>query len=546
MNRRRDPFTVPILLLFLILVLTVSFAQAAGTKSDASLPSDDEAIVHLLNRIGYGPRPGDIPEVRKLGIDEFIEKQLSPDTIPDAGLEMRLEGFKTLKMTTAELIEAFPPQGPKSRQANAQPRGRRPGQEIILELSKAKLLRAVYSERRLQEVMTDFWFNHFNVFAGKGIVPWVVTSYERDVIRPRALGKFRDLLGAVAESPAMLFYLDNWMSAGTSPPADAGDPGRQALRGRHPRWFRDIPPPRPEARPAKRRGINENYARELLELHTLGVDGGYTQEDVRQVALAFTGWTIAEPRRDPRALFNGRMHDGNQKTVLGRTIPPVGGAKEGDWVLDLLARHPKTAEHISRKLAVHFVSDDPPPALVARLADTFRRTDGDIRALMKTLFHSPEFWGPKARQVKTKTPLHLVVSALRATGTETDGGLPLLRTLREMGEPLYLCQPPTGYKDESSAWTGSNATLQRTRFAAALTENRLPGTRIDLERLSPPAGGGNARGTVSLVGRLLAGVDLPETLVEKVTRSAVEEGGPSPDVRRIAGLILGSPAFQAR
>ncbi|OGW59066.1 MAG: hypothetical protein A2V83_11855 [Nitrospirae bacterium RBG_16_64_22] len=540
MKPRRDPFTLPVLVLFLLLVLSVSFVGAAETRDTKGLPSDDPAIVHLLNRIGYGPRPGDIPEVLKLGIDEFIDKQLSPDTIPDAGLEKRLEGFKTLKMTTAELIEAFPPPAPKNRTENARPRGRRPGHEIILDLSKAKLLRAVYSERRLQEVMTDFWFNHFNVFAAKGILPWVVTSYERDVIRPRALGNFRDLLGTVAESPAMLFYLDNWMSAGAPPPAGTGDPGRQALRSRHPRWFRELPPSRQETSPAKRRGINENYARELLELHTLGVDGGYTQEDVRQAGLAFTGWTIAEPRRHPRAVFNGRMHDGSQKTILGRTIPPVGGAKEGDWILDLLARHPKTAEHVSRKLAVHFVSDDPPPALVARLSRTFRETDGDIRAVLRTLLHSAEFWAPEARRAKMKTPFFLVASALRATGAESDGGLPLLRVLKEMGQPSYLCQPPTGYKSTAEAWGGSNAIVQRTNFAVALAENRFPGTRLNTGFIA------GAKTDDSALSAALMGVPLTEESVRTVAAAAQQHGIGPGEPNRLSGLILGSPEFQRR
>ncbi|MEK6813592.1 MAG: DUF1800 domain-containing protein [Nitrospirota bacterium] len=546
MKRNRDRFTVPVLILFLLLALTFSFAHAAETPRNDVLPSDDAAIVHLLNRLGYGPRPGDVAKVREIGIETFIDNQLSPNAIPDPDIERRLTGFKTLTMSTTELIEAFPPPDPKNRKENAQPRGRRPGHEIILELSKAKLLRAVYSERQLQEVMTDFWFNHFNVFTAKGILPWVVPSYERDVIRPRALGKFRDLLGAVAESPAMLFYLDNWMSAGDSPNANADDPGRRALRARHPRWFRDLPPPRPQARPAKRRGINENYARELLELHTLGVDGGYTQEDVRQVALAFTGWTIAEPRRNPRAVFNGRMHDGSQKTVLGRTIPPVGGAHEGDFLLDLLARHPKTAEHVSRKLALRFVSDDPPPALVARLADTFRRTDGDVRAILAALFRSPEFWSEEARRAKIKTPLQLVVSSLRATGAETDAGLPLLRVLKEMGQPLYLCQPPTGYKETAETWSGTNAIVQRASLAAGLAANRFPGTKTDARFRADAPRDAPTEQAIEEIGRALLGIPVSKESVQRTALAAGRQGTSPGDVSALTALLLGSPEFQRR
>lgn len=546
MKRNRDPLTVPVLILFLILVLTFSFAHAADAPHSDFLPSDDTAIVHLLNRLGYGPRPGDVAKVREIGVEKFIDSQLSPNAIPDPDIERRLTGFKTLTMSTTELMEAFPPPDPRNRKENAQPRGRRPGNEIILELSKAKLLRAVYSERQLREVMTDFWFNHFNVFTAKGILPWVVTGYERDVIRPRALGKFRDLLGAVAESPAMLFYLDNWMSAGDPPPAAAGDPGRQALRSRHPRWFRDISPPRQESRPAKRRGINENYARELLELHTLGVDGGYAQEDIRQVALAFTGWTIAEPRKHPRAVFNGRMHDGSQKTVLGRTIPPVGAAREGDFVLDLLARHPKTAEHIGRKLAIRFISDDPPPALVARLADTFRRTDGDIRAVLGTLFRSPEFWSEEARRTKIKTPLQLVASALRATGAETDAGLPVLRVLKEMGQPLYLCQPPTGYKETAETWSGTNAIVQRTSLAASLASNRFPGTRTNARLSADTPRDAPTEQAIEEIGRALLGIPLSKESVQRTALAAGRQGTSPGDVSALTALLLGSPEFQRR
>lgn len=329
---------------------------------------------------------------------------------------------------------------------------------VILELQQARLLRAVYSQRQLYEVMVDFWTNHFNVFAAKGADRWLVTSYDRDTIRPHALGRFQELLLATAQSPAMLFYLDNWMSV--SPDA----PVRQLTTN---------------GKPTARRGINENYARELLELHTLGVDGGYTQKDVEEVARCFTGWTIRRPRGEAEFRFEPRMHDRGEKVVLGTKIPAGGGMEDGVKVIDLLARHSSTARFIATKLVRRFVSDDPPASLVAKAMEAFRQSDGDLKAVVRAIVSAPDFYAPQVLGAKVKKPLEFVASALRAMGAETDASPPLLRYLARMGEPLFLAQPPTGYPDVGPSWISPDTLLTRMNFAFDLTSNRIPGTRVN-------------------------------------------------------------------
>ncbi|MGP8246713.1 MAG: DUF1800 domain-containing protein [Bryobacteraceae bacterium] len=331
-----------------------------------------------------------------------------------------------------------------------------PAQVVARDLAEAKMLRAIYSERQLAEVLDDFWFNHFNVYFDKGADRYLVTGYEREAIRPHVLGKFRDLLEATAKSPAMLFYLDNWQSAGP----DAGQG-------------------RPRAKQA-RRGLNENYGRELMELHTLGVNGGYTQKDVTEVARCFTGWTIYQPQLGGRFLFNARLHDNGEKVVLGVTIPPGGGMLDGEKVLDILARHPSTAHFISLKLAQRFVADDPPQALVDRMAATFLKTGGDIRQVLETMFHSKEFWSVGAFRSKMKSPLEMVASAVRATGGDVDFAFALANQVAQMGEPLYRKMEPTGYSNSSKEWMNAGGLLARMNFALQLTGNRLPGVKVEV------------------------------------------------------------------
>jgi uncharacterized protein (DUF1800 family) len=422
-------------------------------------------------------------------------------------------------------------------------------------LADGTLLGDIYSERQLQEVLADFWFNHFNVFIGKGADRYLLTSYERDVIRPHALGKFEDLLVATAQSPAMLFYLDNWLSVG---PDSAKALGIPAHPGRY-------PPPRPK--PGKRTsGLNENYGRELLELHTLSVNGGYSQRDVTEAAKVFTGWTIDSPAQGGSFKFDPRMHEPGPKFVLGHRIKPKGEG-EGLELLHRLATSPQTAHFISLKLAERFVSDDPPPALVDRMAKAFMKKKGDIREVLNTLFHSPEFWDDQTYRAKVKTPLEFVASAMRATSAEVEDALPLTRQLNNMGMPLYGAQPPTGYSMKAETWISSSALLNRMNFALALTGGKIKGVKVDTAQLAggspqPP----NATLTLStLETSLIAGGVSNQThdSIAAQIEAAKQKGaqpkpdnkaGPRkaedaarpPDVSTIAGLLLGSPEFQRR
>jgi uncharacterized protein (DUF1800 family) len=325
-----------------------------------------------------------------------------------------------------------------------------PQQVVARDLVENKLLRAIYGNRQLEEVLTDFWYNHFNVFLDKGADQYLVTAYERDAIRPHVLGKFRDLLEATAKSPAMLFYLDNWQSAG--------------------------PPSGPVRGP--RRGLNENYGRELLELHTLGVDGGYSQKDVTETARCFTGWTIRQPERGGEFFFNPRTHDAGEKVVLGVKIPAGGGMEDGEKALDLLAHHPATAHFISRKLAQRFVADDPPEELVARMAQVFLKTDGDLREVMKAMLNSREFWSAGAYRSKMKSPLEFVASAVRAAGGDVDYAFNLAGEAGRLGEPLYRKQEPTGYSNSGRDWMNSAGLLARMNFAVQLAANRIQGVSV--------------------------------------------------------------------
>jgi uncharacterized protein (DUF1800 family) len=507
------------------LVVAVPTVSLASKKAPRPAAEEDALIVHALNRLSYGPRPGDVEKVRAIGLDEWIDGQLHPNRIPDSAMAAHLAPLRMIRLSTGDLLAHYevPREAKKEIQARRAELGddaseeqlreaRRElmrkyrdqmdgtPQEVVQELQSAKILRAVYSERQLDEVMADFWMNHFNVFAGKGPVKFMVGEYEREVVRPHAWGKFEDLLRATAESPAMLFYLDNWLSADPNAPA-FNDRGARSGFGRRPFV------PRPAGQPARKRGLNENYAREIMELHTLGVDGGYSQKDVTEVARCFTGWTLRNPsqggsggtgespqlksergfipreRDAPQFLFNERIHDRGDKVVLGHRIVSKGGGKnEGDEVIHLLATHPSTARFISYKLARRFVSDEPPKALVDRAAETFRKTDGDIRAVVKTIVTSAEFASPAARAAKVKTPLEFVVSAARASGAEVDDARALAGRIAAMGMPLYLQQPPTGYKDTADAWVSTSGLLARLNLALDLAAGKVRGVSADPSR----------------------------------------------------------------
>jgi uncharacterized protein (DUF1800 family) len=479
----------------LAVLLALPGSGAVAIAKPAAL-DDPARIIHALNRLAYGPRPGDVERIQKIGLDKWIDQQLHPERIDDRALASRLAGLRTLSLDSSELLSRYdlpreakrdvqkklaemdgdPTDEQKKelrRELTRKYRGQLDGapRQVVEELQAAKLVRAVYSERQLDEVLTDFWLNHFNVFAGKGPVKFLVGEYERDVIRPRAWGKFEDLLRATAESPAMLFYLDNWLSTGP-----LGGSGGQSPEGA------GSPPARragsTPARIARRRGLNENYAREIMELHTLGVDGGYTQKDVTEVARCFTGWTIARLRQgQPEFTFEPRIHDRGDKVVLGRRIRG-GGQDEGREVIHLLATHPSTARFISTKLARRFVADEPPAAIVDRAAETFRRTGGDIREVVRAIVTAPEFFSASVQSVKVKTPLEFVASALRASGADVTDARDLGRRMAGMGMPLYLQQPPTGYKDTADAWVSTSGTLARLNLALDLAGGRVRGVTL--------------------------------------------------------------------
>ena len=537
--------------------LALTVAIAAVSTSAATLPKDNRAIVHVLSRMGFGLRPGDVEKVRAMGLQRYVDEQLHPERIPDAAMASRLAGLTTIGMSSRQIAEQFElPQLEARRQRKLEGKddpvpgdGKPPdamqqrAMSVMVELSQQKLLRAVYSDRQLQEVLTDFWFNHFNVDARKGRDRFLLTEYEREAIHPRVLGTFRDLLGATAKSPAMLFYLDNWMSsAGAGPDVGPAGPDFDLAPGMvRPRAGRggfgrgrsgsDSGRPGPDFNLALRRqGLNENYGRELMELHTLGVDGGYTQQDVTEVARALTGWTLDNPRQGGGFRFDARLHDTAQKVVLGHVIKAGGGESDGQQVLDILAAHPATATFIATKLTRRFVSDTPPPALVERVAARFRITGGDLREVMRTILTSPEFLSPDAYRAKVKTPFEFVVSALRATGADVQDARPLVRELQQLGMPLYQCQPPTGYKDTGDAWVNTGALVSRMNLAVRLASDQVRGTRIR----SPESA---IRDPQSVIRDLLNG-EASET-----TRATIGKAAEAP---QMMALTLGSPEFQRR
>lgn len=488
----------------------------------------------------------DVQQLTSLPADQRFKKVLSMSATAQLAIADSLRGGKG-----QEFLEGLPARQKETLLAMNNPAG-----VVTGELAQAKLLRATYSERQLEQVMTDFWFNHFNVFVEKGVERLLVTSYERDVIRPHALGKFEDLLVATAKSPAMLFYLDNWLSVGPDSAQAMGIP-LHPFPGRY-------APPRPRPNQGKRpSGLNENYGRELLELHTLSVNGGYSQRDVTEVAKVFTGWTIDKPYQGGGFKFDPRMHEPGPKFVLGHRIRPRGEG-EGFEVLHRLATSPQTAHFISLKLAERFVSDDPPPGLVDRMTKTFLKKKGDIREVLRVLFHSPEFWNDGAYRAKVKTPLEFVVSAVRATGAEVDDALPLIRQLSNMGMPLYGAQPPTGYSMKAETWVSSSALLNRMNFALALTSDKIKAVKVDVGQLAGSSPRDSNQALTTLEDSLLAG-DVSKQTHDSITaqidaaamngaqqkqdksgaRKPVDAPRP-PDVSTIAGLLLGSPEFQRR
>lgn len=599
----------------ILCVLALALQGAKTLKPDnkafqKKLGKDDQ-ILHALDRLSFGPRPGDVERLKKLGIKKWIDQQLHPERIKEnPALEAQLQPLESLRMTPMETVQHYPPpqlikaiangkqplpddpilrgtvekliakykakkgiettndgedleparplgevldstelatlhsgtpdrkralleampsakleemliampQRDRQQLLNVAPTEVRrsifllnaPQQVVSYDLLEAKLLRAIESNRQLAEELDDFWFNHFNVFYEKGADRFLIPEYEREVIRPNVLGKFRDLLEATAKSPAMLFYLDNFQSV--RPDLDANNKNRKV-----------------------KRGLNENYGRELMELHTLGVNGGYTQQDVTEVARCFTGWTILEPRKGGGFFYNDKLHDKGEKVVLGHVIPSGGGMDDGEKVLDILATHPSTAHFISKELAQRFVADNPPDALVEKMAQTFLASDGDIRAVMKTMLDSKEFWSQGAYRAKLKTPFEMVASSVRALGADVTDAFALANQVGNLGEPLYRKQEPTGYSNLNSEWVSSAALLNRMNFALQLAKNGVLGVKVDARRF------GNDPETVAKT--LMYRNASPQTR-EAIHKALLEQKQKTPAL--VAGLVIGSPDFQRR
>ncbi|HXI25690.1 MAG TPA: DUF1800 domain-containing protein [Pyrinomonadaceae bacterium] len=601
------------LIFFLGFQVTASFKATAtqrSTKKQSTMTAD-QRIAHVLSRLTYGGRPGDFEKIKAMGVEAFINQQLDPDAIDNSTVIAKLRRLPTLGMATPVIIEQYTPPKtvaspspapaksldekavpPKSivelgekQDAGRMPvvqtamqnemqadgrkedAGRMPAvqttqtpalqapkptpppknpQMVVTDLQRAKLLRAVYSDQQLYELMVDFWENHFSIFANKDDDRYLLTAFDRETIRPFAMGRFRDLLGATAHSPAMLFYLDNWRSSVPRPyPAKGDKPA--GVDG----------------------GFNENYARELMELHTLGVDGGYSQKDVQEVARCFSGWTIQKPNEQGLFVYRPGFHDDGEKVVLGHKILAGGGYADGERVLDILATHPSTAKFIATKLARRFISDDPPQSVIDRAVAVFLKTDGSIRETLRAIITSPEFFSQAAYRSKMRSPLEYVAAAMRAMNAETDGDRPVLDLIGRMGQPLFGRITPDGYSDRAGQWLSSGAMIARLNFANALATNRIKGTRINLETLLG-ADQSNREAVALKLTELTVPVDLSKAsraALDKVVQSdspvnsstppatlsavydpkaAQTPGAPVTYISELVTLLIGSPEFQHR
>lgn len=509
--------------------------------------SADEQVHQVLDRLAFGARPGDIDRVRAIGVDAWIAQQLRPDRIAEDAADRTADSLTAGYVSPADVVRDLADAG--RGDSTARRMLRQKYAEVGRAVQGARVARAVGSERQLQEELVDLWANHFSVFGGKGPIRLYLAQYEDEAIRPHVLGKFRDLLGAVAHSPAMLFYLDNWMSVGPNSSQAEGRPN-----------VRYGPYGRPHVvRPKQRRnsGLNENYGRELLELHTLSVNGGYSQRDVTEVAKVFTGWTIERSGGGASFRFDPSMHEPGPKFILGHKVKAK-GEDEGKEVLHMLATSPQTAHFISLKLAQRFVSDDPPPALVDRMAKTFEKKKGDIREVLLTLFHSPEFWSDETYRAKVKTPLEFVASAVRATGADVEDATFLARQLNRMGMPLYGAQPPTGYSMKADAWVSSSELLTRMNFALALTAGKIRGVNLDAAQLADGQSAiQDANTELSTMETKLLASDVSKQTHDSILQQLADpkkndqgkanamQAKPS-EASTMAGLLLGSPEFQRR
>jgi uncharacterized protein (DUF1800 family) len=541
-----------------------------ATDADHAL-SERQRALHALNRLSFGPRPGDVDAVVKDGVNVWIEQQLHPEAIPDRAVEARVAVLPTMKLSNADIVRTYyEPVRMARKKANEEakagdgdkkdlrrelmldlPPDQRP-QVVMRDLLAQRILRAAESDRQLNEVMVDFWMNHFNVFAGKGIDRFLLTSYERDAVRPHIWGHFEDLLRATAESPAMLFYLDNARSV-AAPENRPRMPQRVAFGGRFRQQSMPVTMPGAAQQRKQQGGLNENYAREIMELHTLGVDGGYSQKDVTELARVLTGWTITGQRDGGEGasfVFRPLLHDAGAKTVLGTHFAAGGGMEEGMRMIHILAHHPATAHHIAYKLCQRLVADEPPPALVDRVAKKFLATDGDLRETVRAVINSPEFWDPSVYRSKVKSPFEYAISAVRAINAQITDAAPIARSLQQIGEPLYGAQPPTGYSDKADVWINTGALMNRLNFALTLAANKLPGVHGDVVSLIPAREAADASHSVEALAQALTGGTLTEATRSTIKTRIVERKAPAEDpwdntqLPTVAGLILGSPEFQ--
>lgn len=566
--------------------------------------SQRQAAAHLLSRFTYGARNEDIDAVVKQGLEKWFLEQLEGN-LKDDSLEVMLSKFKDINLSNAEAEDRFPGNARILRmaikdgvinkdsvnkgdrkayqeqiQAYMQTKGLKPGQELYRQFINQKILRATYTNNQLREMLTDFWFNHFNVSLTKNPCALFIPAYERDVIRPNVTGNFETLLLATAKAPAMLIYLDNFRSTGQSVNAKKGTAKQKKGKG----------------------GLNENYAREVMELHTMGVDGGYTQQDVTQVARILTGWTIApmgkggygsgtarlladtDPSvlkrrgfvREDDFLFVPNRHDNEEKTVLGHRFPAGGGYNEGVELLRILAHHRSTAAFISKKIAVRFVNDQPAATLVDKMTETFLRTKGDIKEVMITMASAPEFWSAEALREKTKSPFELAISAVRTLDARISQPYQLFSWINRMGQKIYYYQAPTGFPDRGQYWINTGALLNRMNFGLALASQRIPGVKVDLAALNDhhePESAEAAlmtysslimpeRSISSAVERLKPMLNDPqlsakvadaaerrpaptagksETMAEEVKKPADQKM-----LAQVVGVIIGSPEFQRK
>ena len=536
--------------------------------------SENQRIKQVLTRLTFGARPGDFEKVKEIGIRAYINQQLDSESIDDSALNSRLQKIYTLRLPTPTLAEQYnPPKPPPTPTPSATatsngettksaesagspapkpsptPQPKNP-QMVVNDLQRAAVLRAVYSERQLNEVIVNFWENHFNIFINKDADRWLMTEFDRDVIRPNALGSFRTLLGATAKSPAMLYYLDNWQSSVIRKyPATKDKPAGQTG------------------------GINENYARELMELHTMGVGSGYTQKDVQEVARCFTGWTIRKPAQEGTFMFNPQWHDNGEKIVLGQKIPAGGGIADAEKVLDILAKHPSTARFIATKLARRFFGDNPPKAVIAQAAQVFIKTDGSIRETLRSIVTSPQFLAPGVYQTKVKSPFEFVASSLRILDAETDAARPLIDWITKMGQPIFGHITPEGYPDQSDEWLSSGSLLVRFNFANALATNKIKGTKIEIPKILGETAPEDSPAVIARLTNLVLANEVTTRTKEQIVKTADAEAEvlkkareeqamnaannknakPNPPpikpldtVAQLLTLVIGSPEFQRK